>query len=315
MTMIKMCGPPLLLFLVLFSAIAPAAISQVADRPSFQRADSLFFALDYKNAKPLYEKLISDTSHDALHLNRLGFSLYSIGNYTAAENYYKRALASGATAGLKASILSRLARTAAAGGQDRTAMDEIDSAISLGYINYHELDSVIDFNRLRSNARFKQLRDKIFNSLYPCANDPHSREFDFWIGEWQVYATGTNNYVGHSLIQKISVGCALLENWQSPLSEGKSLNFVDDSTNKWRQVWVGSYANGKQDFVNGEYRDSAMRFTFETKDAGGRRQIGRFIFYNQGPDQVRQFNEISSDEGKTWVTSYDFTYKRVKQKE
>lgn len=302
----------LLIFSFLLSSIAPLAMCQGSGHPTLQRADSLFFALDYKNAQPLYEKLLMDTSHDALHLNRLGFTLYSTGNYAAAEKAYKRALAAGASGGLKASILSRLARINSARGQDKESMDEIDSSISLGYINYHELDSVVDFNKLRSNARFKQLRDKIYNSLYPCANDPHCREFDFWIGEWQVYATGTNNYAGHSLIQKVSGGCALLENWQSAVSEGKSLNFVDDSTNKWKQVWVGSYPMGKQDFINGEYKDSAMRFTFETKDVQGHKQIGRFIFYNQGPDQVRQFNETSSDGGKTWVTSYDFTYKRVK---
>jgi len=39
--------------------------------------------------------------------------------------------------------------------------------------------------------------------------------------------------------------------------------------------------------------------------------IGRFIFYNEGPNQVRQFNEQSSDGGKTWTTSYDLTYKRA----
>ncbi len=292
----------LLIFSFLLSATAPL-IGQGSGHPTLQRADSLFFALDYKNAQPLYEKLLMDTSHDALHLNRLGFTLYSNGNYAAAEKVFKRALAAGAAGGLKASILSRLARINSAKGQDKEAMDEIDSAISLGYINYHELDSVVDFNKLRSNARFKQLRDKIYNSLYPCANDPHSREFDFWIGEWQVYATGTNNYAGHSLIQKVSGGCALLENWQSAVSEGKSLNFVDDSTNKWKQVWVGSYPMGKQDFINGEYKDSAMHFTFETRDAQGHKQIGRFIFYNQGPDQVRQFNETSSDRGKTTVGS------------
>lgn len=33
---------------------------------------------------------------------------------------------------------------------------------------------------------------------------------------------------------------------------------------------------------------------------------------SQGPDQVRQFHETSIDDGKTWVTTYDFTYKRKK---
>jgi hypothetical protein len=113
-------------------------------------------------------------------------------------------------------------------------------------------------------------------------------------------------------VQIISEGCALLENWEGGNSSGKSINFIDPNTNKWKQSWSGSYANGNQEFVNGEYKDSAMRFEFETKDAHGKKIIGRFIFYNQGPNQVRQFNETSNDDGKTWTTSYDFTYIRKK---
>ncbi len=267
---------------------------------------------DYKTARAYYEKLLTDTSDDALHLNRLGYSAYSTGNEDEAEECYRRALAARPSGGLRASILSRLARINALKGRDAEALDNIDSAIGAGFYALPELDTVVDFNKLRNEPRFKQLRDKVFNSLYPCMNNPRVREFDFWIGEWEVYGTGTDTYAGHSIVQKISGGCALLENWKSSVSEGKSLNFIDDSTNTWRQVWVGSYPMGKQVFTNGVYRDSAMRFIFATRDAQGHPQIGRFIFYNMGPERVRQFNEVSSDGGKTWVTSYDFTYKRVK---
>jgi hypothetical protein len=174
------------------------------------------------------------------------------------------------------------------------------------------LDTLREFAALQNDPKFKELRNKVYNSLYPCLNDPHSREFDFWIGEWGVYVTGTKNYAGHSLIQMISGGCAILENWDSPNSSGKSINFIDPVTNKWKQSWAGSYANGVQEFVNGEYKDSAMHFQYETKDAQGKKIIGRFIFYNQGPNQVRQFNETSADNGKTWTTNYDFTYIRKK---
>ena len=104
----------------------------------------------------------------------------------------------------------------------------------------------------------------------------------------------------------------MLENWEGGNSSGKSINFIDPNTNKWKQSWAGSYANGNQEFINGEYKDSAMHFEFETKDAQGKKIIGRFMFYNQGPNQVRQFSETSNDEGKTWTTNYDFTYIRKK---
>jgi hypothetical protein len=87
---------------------------------------------------------------------------------------------------------------------------------------------------------------------------------------------------------------------------------VDPVSNKWKQSWAGSYVNGRQEFTNGEYKDSAMRFVFEMTGPQGNKIIGRFIFYNQGPNQVRQFNETSGDGGKTWATTYDFTYVRKK---
>src|SRR5204863_3073344 len=33
-------------------------------------------------------------------------------------------------------------------------------------------------------------------------------------------------------------------------------------------------------------------------------------FYNLGPDKVRQHGETSSDNGKTWTTSFDLEYRR-----
>ena len=110
----------------------------------------------------------------------------------------------------------------------------------------------------------------------------------------------------------------ILENWTAKgnvPNEGKSMNFVNPSTGKWEQLWIGSGGinqNNPQQFVNGTYTDDAMRFEFEQITPQGSKQVGRFIFFNEGPDQVRQFNEVSSDEGKTWTTVYDFVYKRKK---
>src|SRR5258708_35338648 len=78
---------------------------------------------------------------------------------------------------------------------------------------------------------------------FPCMKDAHAREFDFWIGEWDVFAMGTTKLVGKSKIESASGGCMILENWTAigpQLHNGKSMNYVDPVTNKWIQVWVGS---------------------------------------------------------------------------
>jgi tetratricopeptide (TPR) repeat protein len=292
--------------------LSEAASAQTGLNKNFKYADSLFLAKDYVRSGDIYKSLITDTSHDALHLNRLAYTELISKNYKAAEAHLKRALASNPSAPVKASVLSRLARISAAQNNAADAVVFLDSAVTYGYLSFPELDTLDDFSKIRHDTAFVAVRNRLYNSIYPCYQDKRAREFDFWIGDWDVYVTGTNAYAGHSVIQQISGGCAILENWKSAISEGKSLNFIDDSTHKWKQVWVGSYPNGKQDFVNGEYIDSVMRFTFTTLDPQGKIIQGKFSFFNQGPSQVRQLNETSPDGGKTWNVSYDFTYKRKK---
>lgn len=66
-------------------------------------------------------------------------------------------------------------------------------------------------------------------------------QFDFWVGKWDVYPTGKDRLVAHSLIEKLYGGCAIRENWM-PLgaSGGGSLSSYDPKTAKWRQTWVDS---------------------------------------------------------------------------
>jgi len=302
----------MLLSITAISFCCLAAESQSSFNTKLQAADSFYFANDWNNAVSLYNELLTDTSTNSLALQRLGFAYYNIGKIDEALRNFHRSETANPPAAMQPYLYSRMAKAFSIKNDYEKAFEYLDKAVAAGYINLNELDSARDFASLRDKPAFKERRTKIYNTLYPCYTNARAREFDFWAGEWDVYATGTKNLVGHSIVQIISGGCALLENWEGQNSTGKSINFIDPGTNKWKQSWAGSYANGIQEFVNGEYKDSAMRFEFETKNAQGQKMIGRFIFYNEGANQVRQFNETSADEGKTWTTSYDFTYIRRK---
>jgi hypothetical protein len=129
----------------------------------------------------------------------------------------------------------------------------------------------------------------------PCMSDEQLKQFDFFVGEWDAFVTGTQTLVGHSVIERVSGGCAILENWAEPNGgSGKSLNYIDVATHKWKQTWIGSQRKGQQDFVDGEYKDGAMRFTFERTGPQGVKLTGRFIFYNHGPHNLRQFKYVSA---------------------
>ncbi|HZY79377.1 MAG TPA: hypothetical protein VFE50_07640 [Cyclobacteriaceae bacterium] len=149
-------------------------------------------------------------------------------------------------------------------------------------------------------------------TAFPCKEDPARRQFDFWVGEWDVY-NKAGKLVGHSVVQNVSGECMILENWTSAGGnyEGKSVNFYNAETKKWEQHWVGSQGDVAIN-SNGEFKDGAMRFVRETKAQDGSVLLNHFDFYNLGPDKVRQHLETSKDNGTTWVTSFDYTYVRRK---
>ena len=66
-------------------------------------------------------------------------------------------------------------------------------------------------------------------------------EFDFWVGEWEVFdSTGTTK-VGQSSIEKMESGCMIMENWTSADKiTGTGLNYFNPVTREWRQVRVSA---------------------------------------------------------------------------
>ncbi len=287
-----------------------------AQTPTTKIPDSLFSAQQWKAAIPLYESAIKSGVNNALTWNRLGYCYHNVGQIAMAIKDYQTSLENKPTAFLQQIVQTRLARAYSLKNEMDKSFGSLDKAVSLGYNNTTELETHSDFTNLRKDSRFENTKKLAYANAFPCQKDAHTKEFDFWLGEWDVYARGTATLVGKSKIESASGGCMVLENWTAVGSQphnGKSMNYVDPITNKWIQVWVGSSGINTLNitrFYDGEYKDGAMRFVFD-REVNGTKMIGRFIFFNEGPNQVRQFNETSSDGGKTWTTSYDFTYKRV----
>jgi hypothetical protein len=155
------------------------------------------------------------------------------------------------------------------------------------------------------------------NSLHaqlPCSGRNY-REFDFWIGEWEVFMKNGKKG-GDSKISLILDSCIILEEWKSaaPVKgiyySGKSFNTYNAATKQWQQTWVDN-VGGSTEYLKGSYKDNKMEFFsnpfFYKKDTMA---VRRLSFYNLGPDKVRQHGEISKDNGATWVTEYDLEYRR-----
>jgi tetratricopeptide (TPR) repeat protein len=301
----------LLMLFVLFSATS--AIAQ-ASHPGniLKAADSLFQKQEWKKAKQQYVVYLQDTSVNSLAWNRLGFSNHNMKLYDEALKDYQKAWDNKLTPFLKAIVAQRMARVYAMQGKISESTDWLTKTGGAGYYAQNDVDTMADFKNIREAATYPEIKKKLYAAVYPCSAEPRAHDFDYWIGEWDVYQTATKNLVGHSVVQNIAGDCALLENWTSTQAHnGKSFNYYDTTVGKWEQDWLGSGGAGdRARYINGEYKDGVMTFTNETTDANGNKTLSKFQFFNVDKNTVRQYLEKSTDGGKTYQQVYNFTYVR-----
>jgi len=95
-----------------------------------------------------------------------------------------------------------------------------------------------------------------------CTSDIHD-DFDFWVGEWNVYAPDDGPYLGHNTIERINGGCLVTEHWVGASGNaGNSINIYDPLISAWRQVWM---SNGWYiDYSGGLDENGAMVLTGES---------------------------------------------------
>ena len=150
----------------------------------------------------------------------------------------------------------------------------------------------------------------------PCDANPKYNEFNFWIGEWEVYDL-KNNIAGYSKISKILDNCVVLEEWTSSAEQqgllftGKSFNTYNASTKQWQQTWVDN-TGGSNEYLTGYFENDAMHFKSRPFSNGKNSSVRKITFYKLKDGKVRQHGEISNDEEKTWTTEYDLEYRPKK---
>jgi hypothetical protein len=148
----------------------------------------------------------------------------------------------------------------------------------------------------------------------PCSTAEY-RQFDFWVGNWDVYPTGHDQLIAHSFIENIYNGCGLRENWM-PLkveNTGGSLNIYVPSEKAWRQTWIDS-SGARVDFKGG-WNGTVMILEGFWGDfvSPGVGAIVRMTYSKAVDGSVRQVGESSLDDGKTWAASFDLTYRPAKR--
>ncbi len=123
----------------------------------------------------------------------------------------------------------------------------------------------------------------------PACAMPQHRQFDFWVGAWDVYATGTDRLVAHSLIERRYNGCAIRENWMPLRGQGGgSFSAWRPGVGRWQQTWVDS--SGAWVEFSGGMDGNAMVLTgpWAGSAANGRDGIVRMRYSPEPGGAVRQ---------------------------
>lgn len=147
------------------------------------------------------------------------------------------------------------------------------------------------------------------NQAPPTCESREHRQFDFWIGVWDVY-NPQGVQVGLNRIESVLSGCVLEERWESLRSphRGTSYNIYDRSTGRWHQSWVDN--TGLLLLLDGALRDGRMVLEGTSQGRDGRENLNRITWTPVSTDSVRQLWEASSDGGATWGVAFDGMYVR-----
>jgi hypothetical protein len=138
----------------------------------------------------------------------------------------------------------------------------------------------------------------------PCS-DSEYRQFDFWVGEWQVHRKD-GSVAGINRIDREFGGCALHEHYLTGRGySGESFNIYDSSRKVWHQTWVDS--SGLLLLLDGHLVGSNMVLEGKSRQPDGSEMKQR-ITWSPNPDgTVRQLWESTDQKGQ-WVVSFDGLY-------
>lgn len=269
-------------------------------------ANRYYQASEWEKAAAAYEKIVAEEPANTGAKYRLGIIQLNLDRTAEARENLAAAMA----ASPNAVFALALARAYARSGDKTKAFETIEKSLALGGIAPETLTAEKDLAAWKDDAGFKDLVRRSDLAVNPCKASAEYRQFDFWIGEWDVRSTQGGVPSGTSSVQLILGQCIIFENWAGGSgTNGKSFNIYDTNDKKWHQTWVSD--KGTFTHYIGGLVDGKMVLVADTV-IGGKATLAKMTFSRLANGEVRQHGENSTDGGKTWTTSFDLTYARKK---
>ena len=287
----------------MFAMIVLLAQITAAQPPA---GEALIAQSKWSEAAAVFEELTRADAKDGASWAALGLTYFNLGRIDAASEAYEKALALDATS---ARAIVGVARVAIARGNAKQAVAGLTRARDAGIPVLQFVRTSTGFEALvKKDAGFAAFTD----SLRPCAAAEY-RQFDFWLGEWDVF-NPAGQKIGRNSITSINDGCVVLESWRDARGgTGNSFNFYDTKTKRWHQFWVNSNGNaaplsaaadGTPMPMSGSLVDGAMVL----QSPANVKPLNRWTWSKADGGKLRQHAEQSDDGGATWKTVFDGVY-------
>lgn len=291
-------------FFIFLAAAGVLAQTGIVTNEMRIKANEDYIKKAWKEAEKDYGAIVTAEPTNTGARYRHGIALLELGNAKAAAAEFDSVF----KASPNAAVALALARAEAAMGNKNKAFEMLKKVAEYGGANAETIEGATEFRNLKGVAEFGKLVKAADLAANPCKADPAFRQFDFWLGEWDVH-NPQGIVVGSSSITKDLEGCVIDEHYTTPTYAGKSINIYDRSDSKWHQTWVD--IKGALSEYTGGIRDGKMVYVANERQ-NGRDVMLRMTFTPLEDGSVRQYGEVSFDGGMTWTMRYNLRYTKKK---
>lgn len=265
---------------------------------------------DYTSAIKKAKEAIKNNNNDGLAHYVLGFSYTKLNKNKEAIKYLSLAKEKGYNSN---PINLNLAKNYIALKKNNQALDVLEEAANNGMPRFGLLQGP-EFSIFVDNERFKKIYAKMTSNAYPCKSDEKRNRFNFWLGEWDVFANG--NKIAISRISSSNGNCAILEDYQTfGIIGGNSLSHYNSKTKKWMQTYTDAQGSVSYYVEADKPYEGDLQMIAKSSVVNGS-ETNRWIrmtYFNNTDGTVRQFMESSADKGKKWTPIFNGLYKKRKK--
>ena len=140
-------------------------------------------------------------------------------------------------------------------------------------------------------------------------NYPQSNQFDYWVGDWNVYDT-LGNLVGENSVVKQYENCAIQEKWISTgVNKGTSYNYFNPTDTTWNQLWLDN--QGSILILKGSFSENKMVMRSDLiKRQKGQKYYNQITWVNNSDGTVSQIWEVFGEQNQFLQLAFHGVYKK-----